>query len=104
MPRSQPVTRLAGDIHLAPGRLERVARRVVFLPQVRGVAIGHQEVPVLLTPGPVQLVAVPDVFARVEMEPALAARALRPGVPRNRQRLDAPSWQTNQILLQGIDT
>src|SRR5262245_34066217 len=104
MPRSRAVTRLAGDIHLAPGRLEGVARRVVVLPQVRGVAVRAHEVPVLLTPGPVQLVAVPDVFARVEMEPALPARALRPGVPGNRERLDAPSWQLNQILLQRIDT
>ena len=67
------------------------------------MALGAHEIPVLVQLGPVQHVVVADVFVRIEMKPALAALILRPRVPGNRQRLDAPVREFDQVLLQGID-
>ncbi|MCZ7566621.1 MAG: hypothetical protein M5U08_24755 [Burkholderiales bacterium] len=50
-----------------------------------------------------QLVAMVHPLVRVEVEPALPARILRPGVPRDRERLDASVGKLDQVLLQWMD-
>ena len=50
-----------------------------------------------------QHVVVADLLMRIEMEPALAAFALRARVPGKRERLDAPVGKLDEILLQGIE-
>src|SRR5262249_12899666 len=61
-------------------------------------------VPILIELGPVQDVVVLDLLIRVEVEPALAALVLRPGVPGERQRLYPSVGKLDEILLQRVDT
>ena len=101
--RSRPVAGLTRDIDLTPCGLEAIGRRVVVLAQIGRVAIRAHEVPVLLAPCPVQLVAVPDVLAGIEMQPALTAGGPLAGIPRDRQRLHAAARLFDQVLLQRVD-
>ena len=91
---------LARHVQLRPRRGELLRGRVEALAQVRRMALGAHEVPVLPAAGPVQPVAGLDVLAGVEMEPALPALRLRPAVPGDRQRLHAAAGQLDQVLLQ----
>ena len=97
------MTGFAADADLGPLRCETIGLRIVVLPNAGRMAFGAHEVPVLVQPGPVQHVVVPDAFVRIEMKPALAAFVLRPRVPGDRQRLQAPVGEFDQILLQRID-
>src|SRR5262245_18476288 len=97
------MTRLAGPVDLGPRRRVTSGDLVVALADVRRMAVGAHVVPVLLPPGPVELVAVVDILLRIEMEPALAARLTRTRVPGDRQRLQAAARQLDQILLQRPD-
>ena len=67
------------------------------------MTVGAHPVPVLIDPGPVQLVVVGDLLVGVEVKPALAALVLRPGVPSERQRLEAAAGEGDQVLLQRVD-
>ena len=60
-------------------------------------------VPVLRRPGPVQHIAMIDALVRIEVEPALASLRLRPGVPRDAERLQPPVRELDQVLLQRLD-
>ena len=51
-----------------------------------------------------QNVVVPDVFVGIEVEPALAAFVFRPAVPCNRQCLQPPIGEFDQVLLKRVDT
>ncbi len=82
---------------------KRVFRRVVVLAHAGRVALGAHEIPVLVELRPVQDVVVADFFIGIEVEPALSALVLRPAVPGDPQRLQAPVGKFDQILLQGID-
>jgi hypothetical protein len=53
------------------------------------MAFGAHEIPVLIELGPMQNVIVLDLLSGVEMNPALPAFILRPGIPRDGQGLDA---------------
>ena len=86
-----------------PGRVVAVGLQVIAAPQVGRVAVGAHPVPVLIDPGPVQLVVVRDLLVGIEVEPALAALLLRPRVPGEAQRLEAPAREGDQILLQRVD-
>ena len=50
-----------------------------------------------------QFVAEVELLVRVLAEPALPALLLRPRVPGDRERLQAPARQFDQVLLQRID-
>ena len=76
---------------------------VVVLPHVGRVTLGTHVIPVLLRARPVERIRVRDPLVRVEMEPALAARLLRPRVPRERESLDAAVRELDQVLLQRLD-
>ena len=97
------MTGLARHIHVGPGGCVGVGRQVVVLLQVGGVAVGAHVVPGLVAPGPVQPIAGGQPLVGIEMEPALAALLLRAAVPRDAERLKAPAWHGNQVLLQRID-
>ena len=84
---TRPVTAFASDGKVAPRRGVCAVCRVVLLAHVDRVAIGAHEIPVLPAPGPVQSVAMIDPVARIEVKPALTARALRTRIPGDRQRL-----------------
>ena len=103
VPRPLSMTRLAAHADLREARGEAVGRRVVILAHAGRMASRAHEIPVLVQPGPVQHVVVLDLLVRIEMEPALAASILRPGVPRERQRLQAAVGKLDQILLQRLD-
>ena len=94
---------LAGDVDFAVGRLVGVAGCVVALLQIGRMAFGALQRPVLVAPGPVQRVLVVDLLAGLQVEPALAALILRPGIPGDRQRLVTPAGKGDQVLLQRID-
>ena len=96
--RARAVAGLARDVQLVPGRVVGVGRRVVVLGEVRRVAIGAHQVPVLVAPGPVELVVRRDALVGVEREPALLV-----GVPRDGQALQPPPGELDQVLLQGLD-
>src|SRR3989442_10395075 len=96
VPRS--VTGLATDVERAPRRPVRVVRRIVALSQVRRVALGAHQIPVLITARPVQWFPGRDRLVRVEREPAL----LR-GVPCDRKTLQPPAWESDQVLLERRD-
>ena len=98
-----PVAGLAGDVDLGPARPVAVARRLVVLAQVGRVALGAGVVPGLVAAGPVDRLAGVDVLARVEVEPALPALLLRPRVPGDAERLQAPVREGDQVLLQRVD-
>src|SRR5213594_1518364 len=89
MRRSRPVTGLARDIDLRPGRLESIALRAVVLAQVGGVAFGAHVVPVLIDPGPMKRISRLQVPPRIEVEPATSAVFARPAVPGDAERLQA---------------
>ncbi len=72
--RPRAVARFTADMDLRPGRRELVGRRIVVLPQVRRVAVGAHEIPVLLPARPVQFVVSRNRFVRIEAEPALGHR------------------------------
>src|SRR2546425_5409630 len=80
VPRS--VASLAADVERAPRRPVRVVRRIVALFQVRRVALGAHQIPVLIAARPVQVPPGRDRLVRVEGQPALL-----PGVPRDRETL-----------------
>src|SRR6266481_188984 len=89
------VAGLAADVELAPGRVVPVGLRVVALLEVRRVAFGAHQVPVLVAPRPVQRIVGRDLLARVEREPVLPA-----GIPRDGQALQPPAGELDQVLLE----
>ena len=98
--RARAVTRFAGNVELRPRRVERVAARVVALPEIRRMALGALEVPRLAVARPVQRIAGLDVLIGIEMKPARAPLRLGPRIPRDAERLHAPAGKLDQILLQ----
>ena len=50
-----------------------------------------------------QDVVVLDLFVGIEVEPSLPALLLRPGIPGQRQRLQAAVGELHKILLQWVD-
>src|SRR5262245_50326821 len=103
MARALSVARLTPDADLGKVRSEGVVRRVVILRDPGRVTLRTHEVPVLIQPGPMQDVIVPDRLVGVEVEPALAAFILRSRVPGDRQRLDTAIRELDQVLLQRVD-
>jgi hypothetical protein len=99
---TRPVAGLAADAHFRVRGRIGVRGCVVVLLDVRGVAVGAHEVPVLLPPRPVQLVAVVDALAGIEVEPALPALLLRACVPGDRKGLNVAARQLDEVLLQRI--
>src|SRR5262249_19509128 len=97
------MTGFAADTDLRPGRCVAVVRRIVVLADAGRVALRAHEIPVLIELGPMQDVVMLDVLVRIEMEPALSAFFLRAAIPRDRERLHAPVWKLDQILLKWID-
>src|SRR5512134_2583627 len=85
------MTGLATHADFRPLRGVAVIGRVVLLLDHRRMAVRAHEIPVLLAPGPVQLVAVRNLLVGIKVEPALAT--LFPGsrVPCDGQRLHAPA-------------
>ena len=102
--RCRTVTGLATHRYLGESRVERVARGVITLAHLGGVAIGAHEVPVLRALRPVQLVTMVDALIGVLPEPALAAPLLGSRIPGQGQRLQAPARQLDKVLLHRIDT
>ena len=68
------------------------------------MALGAHVIPVLLQAGPVQRVIRRDVLVGIYMKPALATFRLRPCVPGICERLQAPTRELDQILLQWLNT
>ena len=101
--RAGAVTRFAADRDLVPVRREGVLGRVVAFGDLARVTVRAHEVPVLRAPRPVQFVAEIDLLVRVLPEPALAAGFLGPRIPGQRERLQAPARQLDQVLLQRLD-
>ena len=101
--RALAVAGLAAHADFRPGRCEAIGLGVVVLAQARRVAFRAHEIPVLVQFGPVQDIVVPDLLVGIEVKPALAAFVLRPAVPGERQGLQAPVGEFDQILLQRID-
>ncbi len=101
--RSGTVARLARHVDVGPCRPIPVARREVVLVQIRRVALGAHEVPVLIYARPMQDVVVADRLIGMKVEPALAASRALPRIPRDRQCLKAPTREGDQVLLKGID-
>ena len=99
MRRALAVAGLAADADLGPCGGEGVLCRVVVLAHAGRVAFGAHEVPVLVEPGPVQDVVMADRLVRIERKPALPALVLRPAVPGDGERLQAPIGKSDQILL-----
>ena len=93
MAGARAVAGFAGDVQRGPGGMIAVALQVIAAHEVGRVAVGAHPVPVLIDPGPVQLVVMGDLLARVEVKPALAALLLWPGVPGERQRLEAAAGE-----------
>src|SRR5262249_54935676 len=91
---------LARDAQFGPSGVKAIARRVVILMHIRGVAFRAHEVPILVETGPMQDIAVADRLIGIKMEPALTARVSRPRVPGDRQRLKPPVGKSDQILLE----
>ena len=94
----RPVTGLAADVERAPRRPVRVGRGIVALSQVRRVALGAHQVPVLIAAGPVQGLPGRDRLVRGEGQPAL-----RLGVPCRSETLQPPAGESDQILLERRD-
>ena len=94
---------LAADADLGPGGLKRSRCGVIALADPRRVAVGAHEVPVLRSPGPVQLIAMIEPLVGVLPEPALPALRLRPRVPRHRKRLQPAAGQFDQVLLERLE-
>ncbi len=103
VPRPLAVTSLTADADLRPGGGEAVACRIVILAHPSRVALGTHKVPVLIQLGPMENIVVADLLVRIEMEPTLAAFALRSAVPGERQRLQPSVGKFDQVLLQRID-
>ena len=103
VPRALAVAGLAADADLGERRGEAIGRRIVVLAHAGRMALGAHEVPVLVQLGPVQDVVVTDLLVGIEVEPALAARFLRPAVPGDRQRLQAAVRKLDQVLLERIE-
>ena len=101
--RARPVAGLAGHVERRPGGMVAVRLQVIAAPQIGRVAVGAHPVPVLVDPCPMQLVVVRDLLVGIEMKPALAALLLRPRIPGQAQRLEAPARKRDQILLQRVD-
>ncbi len=101
--RARPMARLATDRHLRPRGREAVVRRVVAFAHIGRMAIGAHEVPVLRALRPVQLVAEVDLLVRVQVKPALAALGCLARIPGDRQGLNLPAGQFDQVLLQGLE-
>ncbi len=101
--RALAVAGLAADADLGPAAVEAVRGGIVVLGDARRVALGAHVVPVLVQPGPVQLVVRRDRLVRVEVEPALPALVRGPAVPGDRQRLEAAVRELDQVLLQRLD-
>src|SRR5712692_4064389 len=94
----RPVTGLAADVEGAPRRPVRVGRGIVALSQVRRVALGAHQIPVLITARPVQGLPGSDRLVRVEGQPALL-----PGVPGHGETLQPTAGESDQILLERRD-
>ena len=92
------VAGLAADVHFRPLGVVRVRLRVVVTPQVRRMALGAHQVPVLVAPGRVQRIVGRVAVVGIEREPALLLR-----VPRDRRRLQASAGKFDQVLLQRRD-
>ena len=101
--RPGAVTRLARDVDLVERRLVGVARGVIAFADMRRVAFGALQIPVLVPTGPMQRVAVVDLLVRIKMKPALPALFLLARVPCDRQRLITAAGKLDEILLQRID-
>ena len=82
---------------------KRVVRSVIAHLKIGRVALGAHEVPVLLTPGPVQQVSGCDVLVGIEVEPALTTVRVGTRIPGERQGLHAASREFNEVLLQRLD-
>ena len=102
MARAGAMAGLTGDADVGPGSVVTVFRQSVVLLQVGGVAIGAHEVPVLQWAGPVQDVAVVDLFVGVEMEPPLASRGGGSAVPGDAQGLITSIRKSDEILLERV--
>src|SRR5262245_51303579 len=98
--RAGAVAGLASHVDLRPGGSVAVGCRVVVLADIRRMAVRAHVVPVLLTAGPVQLVAEVDALVRIEVKPALPARLARARIPDDRQRLEPAAGQLDQVLLE----
>ena len=94
---------LAADVDLCPGGGEAIIYRVVVLAYTGRMALGAHEVPILIQLSPMQDVVVANLLIRIEVEPALAATVLRPAVPGDRECLQTPIRELDQILLQWIE-
>ncbi len=94
---------LAADADFRIGSGVLVRRRIVLLAQVGGMAVRAMAVPVLIDGSPVQRALRIACGFRVQGEPALAALVGRAAVPGGAERLQATAWQTQQILLQGVN-
>ena len=97
--RARPVAGLAPHPDLRPGGLVLVLLRIVALAHSGGVAVGAHGVPALGAPRPVEPVAGRSGRAGVHVEPALLLR-----VPGRGERLQPPSREGHEVLLQRRDT
>ncbi len=101
--RARPMTGLAGDIDLRPARRVGLARGVVVLPEVRGVAVGAHRIPAARRARPVQQVAWRHGFVGLQMEPSLTSLALGARIPGDAQGLQATAAERHQVLLERRD-
>ena len=88
------MTGFAGHIDFAPGRIEAVGLERVILLQVCGVTLGAHVIPVLLAPGPVQHVGMRYFLVGIKVIPTLIDY-----IPGDRQRLQSPIAEADQVLL-----
>ncbi|MNO62954.1 hypothetical protein D3C76_536390 [compost metagenome] len=102
MSLARTVAALAADVLFLPGGGEAVVPVVVVFHQAGRMAVGAHAVPVLVATGPVQRVVGGKSLPGVEREPALPALRLRPAVPGDGQRLQAPAGQVDEVLLQRV--
>ncbi len=92
------VAGLAAHVRLGPGGGVAVVLVVVALAVGGGVALAAHQVPVLVAPAPVQVVARGDRAVGVQREPGLAR-----GIPGDREGLQASALLRQQHLLQRPD-
>ena len=104
MRRSRSVAGLAAHTNFRVGRIKGVTRGIKSHLKIGRVALGAHVIPVLLQARPVQFVIRRNVLVGVLMKPALTAFGLRPRVPGKRERLQTPTGEFDQVLLQWLDT
>jgi hypothetical protein len=92
---------LAGDVNLRVAGVVGVARDVIALLEIRGVAVRALVIPGLVRCRPVQGMSVVQGLAGIEMEPDLATLVLGPRIPGQAQALEPAARKFDQILLEG---